>query len=230
LPGWRGGGARSLRSAIEDDQAETLLMRFRGRRFAGFGGIPPASHGAGLHRCCAAGVDRVLAHRARERWRTDRTNRTRHYFRATGCLDCCRTSLASTTRIVERLGAGGDAAPHQDFIEAHATRLGAAAGTAGTPSPSAARCRPPRRAAALLAAARGCGPPADFSLHCHVESLLAPGPAAAWDLPGGAAADRGGSAEALAAALRQALKSTPLLPGGRPPRRFADDALPRPAG
>jgi len=195
------GLARRRRAVVAlghtaDDQAETLLMRFlAGAGPAGLGGIPPSSHGGRLvHPLLFArrtAIEGWLTGRS-VRWRTDRSNSTRHYLRNRVRLDLLpAVAREYNPRIVERLGAlAGMLRRDNDFIETHAALLldRAAAGLrryAFTPG-LLASAHPAVLSRALLGALRTIArPPADFS-HRHIEALMATGTGArSWDLPGG---------------------------------------------
>ena len=192
-----------------DDQSETMLMRFlAGAGPAGLGGIPPASHGGRLVHpllfARRAAIESWLAARAVP-WRTDPTNRTRHYLRNRLRLDLLPVIAREyNPRIVERLCTLAEMLRRDaDFIETHAARLleVAAAGPRryAFTSELLAATHPAVLSRALLLALRAVARlPADFSSR-HVEALLAPGTGArSWDLPGGVSCRRDGAGLVLA--------------------------------
>jgi tRNA(Ile)-lysidine synthase len=243
-----------------DDQSETMTMRFvAGAGPAGLGGIPPASHAGRLvHPLLFArrsAIERWLVDRG-VAWRTDHTNRTRRYLRNRVRLDLLPVIAREyNPRIVERLGVLAEQLRRDnDFIDAHAARLLAAAAGRGrfvfTPEQLAA-AHPAVLSRALVAALRELAPPHAEISSRHVEALLAPGSGArAWDLPGGLLCSRdgaglviarGGTAPRTAAPPRPVALGIPgrvvlggggavtarsrACPAGFDPRRFGADPL-----
>jgi tRNA(Ile)-lysidine synthase len=234
--------ARRRRAAIAlghnaDDQAETLLMRLlAGAGPAGLAGIPPASHGGLLlHPLLFArrsAIEAWLEQRAIG-WRTDRTNRSRHYLRNRVRLDLLPLIARDyNPRIVARLGALAEQLRRDNALLEDLAAGALAAAAAGPRSyhfPPRLLARTPAAvlSRALLSALRDvAGAPADFSGR-HVEALLAPGPGSrSWDLPGGVAGRRDGSGLAICrtAAAREpapmplsalAVPGRAVLPDGR---------------
>jgi tRNA(Ile)-lysidine synthase len=215
-----------------DDQSETMLMRFLGGAGpAGLGGIPPSSHGGLLVHpllfARRAAIELWLTAR-RIPWRTDRTNRTRHYLRNRLRLDLLPLIARDyNPRIVARLGSLADQLRRDDdFIGQHAAQVlaSAAAGPRRFVFGNGllATTHPAVLARALLAALRDvAGRPADFAAS-HVEALLAPGAGArSWDVPGGVSCRRDGAGLELAptgaARPAVALRSAALaIPGTAP--------------
>lgn len=209
-----------------DDQSETMTMRFlAGAGPAGLGGIPPASHGGRLvHPLLFArrtAVERWLTARGVP-WRTDATNRSRHYLRNRLRLDLLPLIAREyNPRIVERLCTLAEQLRRDaDFIETHAVRLFEAA--AAGPRRFAfsrellAASHPAVLSRALLMALRAAARlPADFSSR-HVEALLSPGAGSrSWDLPGGVAcsSDGAGLTVERATAAARALGQRPAALG-----------------
>ena len=213
-----------------DDQSETMLMRFlSGAGPAGLSGISPASHSGRLVHpllfARRAAIESWLAAR-KLHWRTDASNRTRHYLRNRVRLDLLPVLAQEyNPRIVERLCTLAEMLRRDaDFIETHSSRLLEVA--ASGPKRYAfshellAATHPAVLSRALLLALRAVARlPVDFSSR-HVEALLAPGTGArSWDFPGGVSCRCDGAglilARATAAAPQAARQPTALRMPGR---------------
>ena len=214
-----------------DDQSETMMMRFlAGAGPAGLGGIPPASHGGRLVHpllfARRAAIECWLKARGVP-WRTDRTNRTRHYLRNRVRLDLLPVIAREyNPRIVERLGSLAEMLRRDaGFIETHSAHLFevAAAGPRRYvfTQEQLAATHPAVMSRALVMALRAVARlPADFSSR-HIEALLAPGTGArSWDLPGGVSCRCDGAGLILARATA-AVRGTDQRPAAlRTPGRI----------